>query len=288
MALRIASDDLTAEISADGAELQRLTDLAGRDYLWDGDPHWWAGRAPILFPIVGTLAGGHYRWKGQDYQMARHGFARRSMFELVEHGPDAVTLRLEADMATRTVWPFAFSLEMTYRLHAATLTMSALVANHGDEPMPASFGFHPALRWPLPGAPSKAGHSIRFDQEEPAAIRSLDGEGLIDAVPRETPVEGDRLALDDRLFAQDALIFDRLKSRSLVYEGPGTARMIVDFPGMPHLGLWMKPGADFLCIEPWHGHSDPVNFDGTIDEKPGVALIAPRESRSFTMAITIG
>ena len=288
MALRIASDRLTAEISEHGAELQRLTDEAGRDYLWDGDPAWWNGRAPILFPIVGTLNSDHYRWHGRFYTLARHGFARRSAFSVVEHDSDGLILRLDASDATREIWPFEFSLELIYVLRGATLTMTGRVTNRGADPMPASFGFHPALRWPLPGAAAKAGHVIRFDKPEPTPVRRLDGDGLLDPAPRPTPVEGDTLRLDDALFAEDALIFDNLTSRSLVYQGPGTAQVAVDFHGMPELGLWMKPGAGYICIEPWHGTSDPAGFTGTLDEKPGVAIIAPGERHSFSMAITIG
>lgn len=288
MALRIESDRLTAEISEAGAELQRLTDAAGRDYLWDGDPAFWAGRAPILFPIVGTLNGDHFRWHGRHYSLPRHGFARRSTFTIAEHDKDGLILRLDANEATRAVWPFEFGLEMIYVLRGATLTMTGRVTNLGDDPMPASFGYHPALRWPLPGAPSKDGHVIRFDRSEPAHIRRLNSSGLLDPGPRPTPVEGDTLHLDDDQFAEDALIFDNLASRSLVYQGPGTARVLVDFAGMPELGLWMKPGASYLCIEPWQGFSDPAGFTGTLDEKPGMVLIAPGERRAFTMAITIG
>ncbi|WP_327196197.1 hypothetical protein [Sphingomonas sp. SRS2] len=96
------------------------------------------------------------------------------------------------------------------------------------------------------------------------------------------------MRLDDALFTEDALIFDNLASRSLVYEGPGGARATIDFQDMPHLGLWMKPGAGYLCIEPWQGFSDPAGFDGTLDEKPGMVAVAPGESRSFSMAVTIG
>ena len=98
----------------------------------------------------------------------------------------------------------------------------------------------------------------------------------------------DTLPLTEGLFTEDALIFDNLTSRSLVYEGPGAARIAIDFHGMPELGLWMKPGADYICIEPWHGFSDPAGFAGTLDEKPGMAMIAPRGRRSFAMTITIG
>ncbi|WP_340317485.1 aldose 1-epimerase family protein [Rhizorhabdus argentea] len=288
MAIRIASDRLTAEISQDGAELQRLTDASGRDYLWDGDPAYWAGRAPILFPIVGMLNGDRFHWQGRDYSLPRHGFARRRRFAIVEERGDCVVLRLESDAATRAAWPFDFCLDMIFAISGATLTMTARVANRGGDPMPASFGFHPALRWPLPGASSKAGHFVQFDKPELAAIRRLDAEGLLDPRPRPTTVDGRLLALDDSLFAEDAMIFDQLESRSLVYQGPGSAPVAIEFQDMPHLGLWMKPGAGYLCIEPWQGHSDPAGFDGTLGEKPGMVTIAPGTSRSFTTAIRIG
>jgi len=285
---RIGSDRLTADISEDGAELRRLTDAAGRDWLWDGDPAFWAGRAPILFPIVGTLRGDRYRWQGQVHGLPRHGFARRSRFSVIEQDRDGLVLRLEDDERLRAVWPFAFTLDMIFTIRDATLSMTARVTNRGEGPMPCSFGFHPALRWPLPGEAGKAGHVVRFDRPEPEPVRRLDGDGLLDRMPRPTPVDGDRLVLDDSLFAEDALIFDRLDSRRLSLEGPRGARATVDFPGMPHLGLWMKPGAGYLCIEPWQGHSDPADFTGPIEEKPGIVLIPAGERKLFTMAITIG
>jgi galactose mutarotase-like enzyme len=285
---RIASDRLTAEISEAGAELQRLTDAAGRDWLWDGDPAFWAGRAPILFPIVGTLNRDRFRWQGETYGLPRHGFARRRDFALVEQDRDGLILRLESDAATRAVWPFDCALDMIFTVRGATLTMTARVTNRGDAAMPASFGFHPALRWPLPGERGKTGHVIRFDRPEPAPVRRLDADGLLDPEPRPSPVQGDLLGLDDGLFAEDALIFDRLESRRLTFEGPGGSRATVDFDGMPHLGLWMKPGAGYLCIEPWQGFSDPAGFHGEIDEKPGMVTIAPGAQRLFTMAIAIG
>jgi len=285
---RIASDRLTAEISEDGAELVRLTDAAGRDWLWDGDPAFWSGRAPILFPIVGTLNGDAYRWRDGDHALPRHGFARRRRFVLAGQDDDGLVLRLDSDEASRAIWPFDLTLDMIFTIRAATLTMTGRVANRGTTSMPVSFGFHPALRWPLPGEAGKAGHVIRFDRPEPAPIRRLDAAGLLDPAPRPTPVEGDRLPLDDGLFVEDALIFDRLDSRSLIYQGPRGARVAIDFDTMPHLGLWTKPGAGYLCIEPWQGYSDPAGFTGPLDEKPGMVSIAPGASRSFGMAITIG
>ncbi len=73
----IASPDLTVTVSPLGAELQSVTDDRGDDWLWDGDPRWWTGRAPILFPTVGVSSDGA-RFGGKTYPLGKHGFARGS------------------------------------------------------------------------------------------------------------------------------------------------------------------------------------------------------------------
>ncbi|PTQ13616.1 aldose epimerase [Sphingomonas oleivorans] len=285
--VRIASAQLSAEIAPLGAELQRLTDAQGRELLWDGDPAYWTGRAPILFPIVGSLVGDSYRLGDRRYTLPKHGFARRSLFTPIAQQQGSVTFRLAANAATRAAYPFDFVLDISFAIEGAALTMTAAVTNAGDEPMPASFGFHPALRWPLPYGRPRDQHRVRFAQPEPAPIRRIDGTGAIRPETLPTPVKGRDLMLDDALFADDAIIFDRLESRSLTYGAPGGPALQIDFPDMPHLGLWMKPGANYLCIEPWQGHSDPIGFDGDFRDKPGIVLIDPGETRRFIMRIAL-
>ena len=55
--IEIASDALTASINPFGAELSSLKDADGRELMTDADPAFWAGRAPLLFPIVANRAG---------------------------------------------------------------------------------------------------------------------------------------------------------------------------------------------------------------------------------------
>lgn len=283
---RIESEGLAAEISEAGAELVRLVDHAGADWLWNGDPAFWSGRAPLLFPIVGTLAGGRFRAGGQSYALPRHGFARNSLFRCVEKSEGSVKLRLEPTPAIVESWPFDFQLDVRYAVEGSTVSITADILNRGTAPLPASFGFHPALRWPLPGEPDRSAHEILFDEEEPAPVRRLDGNGLVDQRPRPTPVAGRRLVLDDGLFEEDALIFDQPHSRGLVFRGT-TRSVRVVFSNMPHLALWSKPGAGFLCIEPWQGHSDPAGFDAMIEEKPGVVLIAAGDSLRCVMSLIL-
>jgi galactose mutarotase-like enzyme len=285
--IRIANDRLSARISPLGAELQILRDASGRDYLWDGNASWWTGRAPILFPIVGTLAGDVLRIDGAEYSMPKHGFARRSTFEVAEAGEDYATFRLEASEETRAVYPFDFALEIGFELGDATLTMTATLTNPGGVPLPASFGFHPAFRWPLPGGGLRADHRLRFAEPEPAPIRRIDGNGLLTPIEHPTPVEGRNLALHDDLFEEDALIFLAPESRSLRFGVPGESGLEIGWENLPELGVWTKPGAPYLCVEPWQGHSDPQGFTGEFRDKPGVIEVAPGGERRFQMTVTV-
>ena len=278
----ISTAALSAEISATGAELVRLQDRAGADLLWDGNPAVWNGRSPLLFPIVGEVKGNRLNVAGKAYDIGRHGFARTSTFALVGSDAASCTWRLESSDATRRQYPFEFRLDVTYRIEDATLHMEARVTNTGAAVMPASFGFHPALRWPLPYGKPRAAHEIVFERDEPAPIRRpIDG--LLSAAQFATPVRDRHLRLHDDLFVEGALVFDTLASRSVLYGE--TIR--VDFPRMPHLGIWTKPGAGYVCIEPWQGHASPEGFDGELADKPGVIAITPGATESFGMSITL-
>jgi galactose mutarotase-like enzyme len=286
--ITIASDQVTARINPLGAELWSLTDAAGREYLTDADPAFWTGHAPVLFPIVGALNGGVLRLGQSEYPLSKHGFARTSSFECVAASENGARFRLTDSGATRAVYPFAFVFEMAFRIDGPALSMTATVENPGDEPLPFSFGFHPAFAWPLPGGADKAAHRIVFAEEEAQPIRRIDpASGLLLPEPQSSPVEGRVLAPDAALFEADALIWDRLASRSLSYGAPGGASLDIAFPDTPMLGIWQKPGANYLCIEPWQGIADPLGYAGDFRDKPGAILLPPGEARVFRMDVTL-
>jgi galactose mutarotase-like enzyme len=284
--LALRSAELSAEINPLGAELSSLRDGAGRDLLWNGDAAVWAGRAPLLFPIVGALAGGVYRLGAKSYALPRHGFARRRVFEVIEASATYVRLRLRPDTASRLVYPFQFELEVEFTLAGPTLSITSTVRNPGSAPLLASFGFHPAFRWPLPYGEGRADHALDFPEEEPAPTRRLDADGLLTGERHTTPIVRRRLPLTDALFEADVLIFDTLQSRYVTYGAARGPRIRVSFADAPYLGLWTRPGAGFICIEPWHGIADPAGYGGDFSAKPGVFQVLPGASRPLRMAIT--
>ena len=242
---------LSATVKAEGAELCSLLDADGRELMWDGASAW-PNHSPVLFPIVGTLAHDRLLVDGHSFPMARHGFARRRRFEWIERSQVSCSLVLRDDAETRAVFPFAFSLNLSYRVEAGALRTEYILHNPGDRALPASLGAHPAFRWPLRRG-TASDHRITFAEDEPGPIHRLQ-DNLLDSAARPSPLQGRVLDLHPGLFADDAIIMLEPRSRQLRYEGP-EGGIEFGWEGFPHLGLWQKPGAELLCIEPWHGYA---------------------------------
>jgi len=281
----IRSTALSAAINPLGAELTHLRDADGRELMTDADPRFWTGHAPILFPIVGRLNHDTLRLDGRDYAMKQHGFARKRTFAVAAQDSASVTFRLAADDETRAQYPFDFTLDVHFSIVGATLTIEATIANPGATPLPASFGFHPALAWPLPYGRPRGEHRIVFAADEGETVEQL-VDGLI-AGTRPSPLDGRTLHLTDDLFAKDALIWNPVRSQSVRYGAADGPQLHVAFPDTPYLGIWTKPGAHFICIEPWHGLADPQGFTGDFRDKPGIFEVAPGAERRCTVAITL-
>ncbi|WP_254606574.1 aldose 1-epimerase family protein [Sphingomonas bacterium] len=300
--IEIAGDQLSAAINPYGAELTHLRDAGGRNLMTDADPAFWTGHAPILFPVIGVTNGGVVRIGGREYPMAKHGFARHSLFDVVETGPARAVFALADSEATRASYPFAFRLEIGFAIADATITLEARIENRGDGPLPAQFGFHPAFAWPLPYGEDRGAHRVTFERHEPGELRGIAPDGLIAPDYRASPLSGAlsgrpdggrELLLADALFANDALVWDPIRSQSVTYGAAQGPVLHVRFPDTPRLGIWTKPalpdgeGPRFVCIEPWHGIADPEGFAGDFTQKPGVFEIAPGDEKRIGMSVTL-
>ncbi|MEI4471609.1 aldose 1-epimerase family protein [Frigidibacter sp. MR17.24] len=279
----LRSDALTAEIADLGAELQSLT-FAGRPLLWTGDAAWWAGRSPILFPIVGRAPGDTVAAGGVTAEMKQHGFARRSGWDRVAATAAAVTHRLAASDATRAVYPFDFRLTLTHALAGATLAVTAEVTNDGAAEMPFGLGFHPAFLWPLPGATGP--HEVVLANGAEPALHRLD-DGLFVPAPLPSPFRRGRYVPEARDFDADAMVFPADAGDALRYTAPGAPRLSFRFDNLPNLALWQKPGAPFLCIEPWHGTAATVGAGPEIAARPFTTRLAPGATARFGWSLTV-
>lgn len=279
----IASGRLRATIRAQGGEIVAFSDADG-PLLWHGGPEW-PRHAPVLFPIVGRLADDTLIHDGRSYHLTQHGFARDSLFSWVERGESRAVLELRESEATLALYPFRFVLQMIYELADGVLSVTTRVTNPAESELICGVGAHPAFLWPLtPGIP-KERHRLTFPQPEPGPGLGVDGGLLGPTIP--LPFAGRELELNERLFANDAIVIPNVANEAVRFAALDTAgrevrAMTVSWEGYKDLGIWSKPtGAPFLCIEPWFSMASPIGWQGEFADKPGVLKLASGTSRDF-------
>jgi galactose mutarotase-like enzyme len=279
----LAAEGAAATIALCGAEPLSWR-IGGRELIWHGDPAHWPQRAPILFPVIGASAGGAVRVEGRSYPMPRHGFARDLAFALVERRPDRVRLRLRATSGTLRHYPFRFELEIEAGLAADRLSLRFTVTNAGDRPMPYGLGFHPGFPWPFDGGSGER-YRLLFERPQDAAVPDVTAEGLLRPGFRRAPFDGRALPLAPALFENGALVLRDAGSGGLRFEAPSGSAIVLECEDFPHLALWTKPGAPFLCIEPWTAEPDSDGFSGELLDRPSIRLLAPGATARHAVAL---
>lgn len=287
MQYTLVKGSLRAVAETHGGELVSLQNAAGTEYIWDGNPAFWTGRNPILFPVVGALRNNQIEIGGNYYGMSRHGFARNSEFSLVDQMPSAVTLELRETPETLKRYPFPFSLRVTHRLLENGFSTTFLIENTGKSPMPCCIGAHTAIRCPLHGDERFEDYQLVFEVPEDAETLLRNPEGLLG--PGTEPIlKGGVQPLDYETFDRlDTLVFRGLQSRtvSLLHRETGHG-VKLDFHEFPAIGFWTKPGAPYLCMEPWHGCAGLADSSDQIEEKPFLITLSPQEQKKLTYTFT--
>lgn len=285
----LENDFLKVAIRQKGAELVSLYNKETHlEYLWSGDPAFWAKHSPVLFPIVGALKGNTYHYEGNSYELSRHGFARDMNFELEAEGESDLTFLLKSNAETQTVYPFEFRLRMIYTLHQNELSVQYKVTNHDSKDLYFSVGGHPAFRVPMTDETQYTDYYLEFNETEDFNRWPLAEGGLIDVSPEPVAENSNRIRLSHELFEKDALVFKHLKSTSVTLKSDQVPYQLkFDFEGFPYLGIWAAPQAPFVCIEPWCGIADSVTHDQNLETKEGINVLAAGEEFSRTWKVTL-
>ena len=270
--ITIKNEFLSATISTVGAELQSVRSAEGKEYIWQGDPAFWKGLAPILFPVCGGLNEGYYTLGGKRYDLTKHGFVRGNEFSLGKCGEDFVEF-ITTDTAERyESYPFRFVFKVIYKLLNNSLFVDFVIENRSDSTMYYSCGSHEGFNLPngIDGA------KIVF--EKPEDLKNYRVEGGVMS-PQYDPIGdgSDTLVLSREYFSVDAIILRDLNSRSLtVCDKNGERKIRVDFPDFDRLLIWQAKGAPFVCIEPWTGLPDIYGSnEHAIEKKLSISMLSP-------------
>lgn len=279
----IKNSEISVSIAKRGAEIQSIK-RGGIEYMWSRDPQFWTGSAPIMFPICGGLKNGKYELDAKTYEMQKHGFARRSDFEVERVSDDSVTLILRDNGKTREMYPFSFAFRVTYELDGASLKVTYDAENIDNKTIYCTFGAHEGYACPE----GIEEYEVVFPENETLYAYGLNGDILTDYT-KLIIENSNTLPLDDKYFVLDALVFRDVKSNSVTLKHKNGGRRIkVEFDGFDYLLIWHKHTAPYICIEPWCGLQDVAGASGKFIEKEGMRALGTGEHFTRTHIITVG
>lgn len=267
--ITIKNDYLTAKINEVGTELKSLV-CNDTQYIWTGDERFWAGSAPLLFPICSGLKDDEYYLDGKKYTLQKHGYARFCKFEVENQVEDSVTFLLCSNEESLKQFPFRYELRVTYTLENKTLKVKYDVKNLSDDTMYFSIGAHEGYYCPE----GIEEYDVILPEAETLDSTVLEGNVLGNNKVRIIE-NSDRIALKYDYFAVDALVFKDMKARSAVLKNRNNGKAVkVTFEGCDYFLLWTKPDAPYICLEPWCGISDNKDTDKNFKTKEGIRQIA--------------
>ena len=291
----IENELLKATISPTGAELISIISKHNHhELLWQGDNLLWKGHAPILFPHCGRLKNDILISNGKHFTSAIHGFARYSIFKLLNQTSESITLRLRSSYTTKKYYPYDFVLDITFILSGKRLSQIVTVyspysSTDTEAPLPFSIGFHPGFILPLEEDIPVDSYEVFFEKEEsPIVLHTPDG--LLDGNSHMLFKNRKQLPITSSLFNNGSICLKGLKSTFIILQSrTGNGRAIkVDISDFPYLLLWGLPCGElphFICIEPWQGSPDSIDRFSDFAKKPDIIILNQGESHKVVLNI---
>ncbi len=288
MIVEIKSENVKVQCLLEGAMLHSLV-KDEVEYLWQGDKKYWAGQAPVCFPITGVLRDSKAVAFGKPCEMKRHGVARINPFEICEQGANFVSFIQNSSEETKKAFPFDYSLEIRYTVLKNSVATRYTVKNTGKDRLPFVIGGHPAFNCPLESGEKFEDYTVEFSGAVNQKCLRPDVEtGLVDISKRYDVLDApNKINLDHSLFDLDAMVFDNIKPKSAVLSAGGRG-VKIDYQDFDNLLVWSSSnGGNFVALEPWTGISTCSDEDSVFENKRGMTVLEPDCEASFAFKITL-
>ncbi|WP_251935995.1 aldose 1-epimerase family protein [Streptococcus sp. Marseille-Q0941] len=283
--IELKSDDLQVEFQSLGGALSSIKDKDGVEYLWQGDPTYWSGQAPVLFPICGSVRNDTVLYDNEDGsqvkgKVPRHGLVRKKEFELVNQTEDSVTFAIEDDEEMYANYPYHFRLEITYTVTGKTIRTKYEIYNkEAEKSMPYFIGGHPGFNCPLLEDEVYEDYYLEFEKPETCTVpKPFPETGMLDFKDRSSWLENQKeIDLNYDLFNYDAVTLDNLESRSVSLKSRKHDKGVkLHFEEFPNLIVWSTLNkGPFIALEPWSGLSTSLEERDRLEDKKGVKVLKP-------------
>ncbi len=285
----LENETLHIKLNPVGAELSSIIKKStAQEYLWQGDPDIWGSQAPVLFPIVGGLKNETYYFEDKAYQLPKHGFIRYNKnLSVRQDSKTKVSFSLESSEQTLAMYPFEFFFEISFELIENKIVVAHQIKNLGAKAMYFNIGGHPAFNCPLKDSEQYNDYYIALKDSKEHESYALSQNGLIQEEVFPIFQDG-KIKLTPSLFDNDALIFKNINPKEVtLYHDTKGAIVSVMCSDFPDLGIWAKPKASFVCLEPWLGYADVEQTNQKLEDKEGIQFIPSGEQHKSSYVITI-
>lgn len=168
-------------------------------------------------------------------------------------------------------YPFRFRLHIGYMLDENEVSVHWKVDNTDEKPMYFSIGAHPAFLCPINGEQDKTGYRLRFGNlTDRLHHHGNTPDGMAVMTDEELELEDGEAVITPGFFDKCTYMVEGAQTGEVsILDLDGEAYVTVRFDA-PLFALWSPEGkeAPFLCIEPWYGRCDAVDFEGSLAERP--------------------
>ena len=267
--------NIKAVISENGAELISLK-KNNSEIIWQGSENYWPGKAPILFPICGFLKEDSYTLYNRSYNLGVHGFAKDQKFSVIRKSEDTIVLELKENNETLSLFPFRFTLKITFSLSIDGLSIQFEVTNKEKEDIYYSIGWHPGFNITYPA-------KIRLNSNSSIIRKAVARNGLIG---ENSQFKDSEIVLTPETFQDGGIVLENLNPYGIELISPNYKLQLIS-PDFPINVLWGQLGANFICIEPWHGMGDYITHDGNFLNKDYLVTSPTGETQSFSISLNI-
>ena len=286
----IKNKNFQVSVKKKGAELCSFKSLTSNiEYIWTADPKVWASHAPNLFPIIGCLKEDSFLYKGKEYACPKHGFIRNNdNVSLLSKTKTSLAFGLKYSEDTLNLYPFQFEFQIKYTLDGDKLIIEHTIMNHGDDTMLFSLGGHPGFNCPIHQEEQYSDHYLEFEKPETAPTWNVLENGLIGKETQAVFDEPNIIKLHPQIFDKDALVLKNLNSSKVTLKSKISGGILsIEFKDFPYLGIWAKPKANYVCIEPWLGIADSIDSNRNFEDKEGVVKLKPKSNFIASHSVTI-
>lgn len=278
--LILKNEYIKATFTSKGAQLISL-EKDGKERIWIGDPEVWPSHTPILFPICGGLKDDKFIYEGKEYTLQKHGYVRFLEFDIESVSDTHVVFLHKHNEETLAQFPFKYEFRVIFTLEGTAVKVEYNVKNLQDNKMYFSVGGHEGYYCPE----GIEDYSVLFEKAEVLDSTILDG-NLLEYNTINVGKDTCELPLKYEYFAVDALSFLNLKSRKVTLLNRKTGEeMYLEFEGHDTFFIWTKPGAKYICLEPWCGCPDFVDSNYDLKNKKGIIELSGKEEITKTHKI---